>query len=708
MSKIDTLNCYASLNKPDLILLTETWCHDNISDAYLAIDGYDLISDLRKDRADTALGRGGGLLVYVKNGITVFTSDSSVNFHQYCIFKLSDITFYLVYKSPNAPATAIDGLAELIRGAPKHSIFIGDFNLPEVDWSTCAATGRAAPLLEAAQDKFYSQLVDFPTQVSGNILDLLLTDIPERIVDLTAGDRLGASDHVMLNATISLQTTSKPVKRTVLNWSKADFTGMGTQLDTICWDEIFRDCTANEMWEVFRDHLQAAVDKFVPAKQASPLGRPPWMTREIAAAIRRKRKLWKETRHLGRTEEYLKADREVRRLIRRSKRGYEKRLAEGGEDNRRPFYSYVKRKTRSRPSVGPLMDKDNNRVTSDKDMADLLNSFFSSVFTTVGDKPVPQAAPMVTERISDLKVTASMVEKAIDKLRPSAAPGPDKIGPQLLQKLKKTVSPVLAKIFNASLDSGQVPDDWRKANVTPIFKKGSKADPGNYRPVSLTSVCCKLLERLIKDSLVEHLLKNNLILPSQHGFMPNKSCTTNLLEFFEIVTEAVDEGSPFDIIFLDFAKAFDKVPVAPLLAKLQALGVEGQLLCWIKEWLSNRRQRVVLNGQASDWADVTSGVPQGSILGPLLFVIYINDIDLVIDMIELLKKFADDTKLGQRVATAEQRSKMQEALDNVVKWADTWGMKFNVKKCKVMHVGHNNPRQQYQMEGQLLEKGMWE
>ncbi len=133
MSKIDILNCYANLNKPDLILLTETWCNDNISDAFLAIDGYELISDLRKDRADTALGRGGGLLVFVRSGLTVFSLDNSVNFHQYCSFKLADVTFYLIYKSPNAPAAAIDGLAELIRGAPKCSIFIGDFNLPEVD-----------------------------------------------------------------------------------------------------------------------------------------------------------------------------------------------------------------------------------------------------------------------------------------------------------------------------------------------------------------------------------------------------------------------------------------------------------------------------------------------------------------------------------------------------------------------------------------------
>ena len=165
--------------------------------------------------------------------------------------------------------------------------------------------------------------------------------------------------------------------------------------------------------------------------------------------------------------------------------------------------------------------------------------------------------------------------------------------------------------------------------MTPIFKKGSRTKPENYRPVSLTSIPCKIMESIVKDGLMAHLEENSLMNPSQHGFMPGKSCATNLLEFLEFVTRIVDEGKNMDIVFLDFAKAFDKVPKERLLAKLAAHGVEGKVLQWVRRWLTDRKQRVVLNGETSDLTEVESGVPQGSVLGPILFDIFINDINLL-------------------------------------------------------------------------------
>ena len=254
------------------------------------------------------------------------------------------------------------------------------------------------------------------------------------------------------------------------------------------------------------------------------------------------------------------------------------------------------------------------------------------------------------------------------------------------------------------MTTGQVPSDWKLANVTPIFKKGSKSNPENYRPVSLTSVPCKLMESIIRDNVVDHLLLNQLIKSSQHGFMKHKSCTTNLLEFLENVTKMVDNGDPVDIIYLDFSKAFDKVPKLRLIAKMKAHGIRGDVLRWISEWLSGRKQRTVLNGSFSAWADVISGVPQGSVLGPLASIIFINDLDTCTELISIMNKFADDTKLGHKVNTDRDREVLQDCLNKLLVWATDWCMEFNVKKCKILHTGRNNSKFIYNMNGLPLEE----
>jgi hypothetical protein len=262
------------------------------------------------------------------------------------------------------------------------------------------------------------------------------------------------------------------------------------------------------------------------------------------------------------------------------------------------------------------------------------------------------------------------------------------------------------------LDDGEVPEAWREANVAPLFKKkGSRLIPGNYRPVSLTSVPCKLLEKIVRDVVMDYLVKNNLISKQQHGFVKNKACVTNLLESTDFLTNSLARKNWVDLLFLDFEKAFDKVPHRRLLQKLEAYGVSGSILKWIEAFLRNRRQRVVLGGECSEWESVCSGVPQGSVLGLLLFVIFINDLPETIELPS--KLYADDSKVMCEIRkdkVEEDTSRLQADIERIVEWCDRWLMKLNVGKCKVMHIGFKNPRVNYQMkdvvsgESRALEK----
>jgi hypothetical protein len=228
--------------------------------------------------------------------------------------------------------------------------------------------------------------------------------------------------------------------------------------------------------------------------------------------------------------------------------------------------------------------------------------------------------------LDHMDLTEKMVVSRIRKLKVGKAPGIDGIVPKVLVECADVLGKPLWIIYHLSLRTGKVPVEWKTANVTAIFKKGSKEVAGNYRPVSLTTHVCKVLE--VNDS--------------QHGFVKGRSCLTNLLGFFKDITAMVDKGEPVDVIYLDFQKAFDKVPHRRLMRKVSAMGIGGEIYNWIEDWLRDRKQRVCLTGSSSGWANVSSGVPQGSVLGPLLFLIYINDIDNGIA--SKILKFANDMK----------------------------------------------------------------
>ena len=250
------------------------------------------------------------------------------------------------------------------------------------------------------------------------------------------------------------------------------------------------------------------------------------------------------------------------------------------------------------------------------------------------------------------------------------------------------------------MGNNEIPKEWKMANISPIFKKGDKSNVENYRPVSLTAFYGKVLEKIIKQNIEKFLMDTKFVKNSQHGFMKGGSCLSNLLICQDSIVQMIDEGSPVDIIYLDFQKAFDKVPHDILMEKVREAGIIGKLADWIENWLDGRSQRVGVNGEYSDWAEVTSGVPQGSILGPLLFTIFINDLE---DNVKnRVLKFADDSKLWGRVGSIDERMSLQKDLDILGEWSIRNKMPFNVGKCKVMHVGKNE-NFEYRLLGQKIQ-----
>jgi hypothetical protein len=559
-------------------------------------------------------------------------------------------------------------------------------------------------VLEKVIEHQLVQLVDFSMHLKGNILDLVIANCPDKILAVSGAGRLGRSDHEKIIIEIAVENIrySTDKRPTTLNWRRCDYQGMKDFLASYWWKV---NESVDEDWAEFKSILTYLTNEYIPVVKTRSKFRPKWLTVEIMRLIRKKKREWKTAIHYNTgpvVENYKKLEKEVSKKIKNAKKRFEKEMAFNEDRNRKKFSNYVKSKTKSRGSIGPLKNSNNEMTVNKQEMANILNKFFASVFTSEDKNTIPVKEKETDEVLGNVIFTREAVLQKLGDLRADSAAGPDRIFPRILKELRYELAGPLCTLFTKSMNTGVVPQDWKSAIVTPIFKKGAKADPGNYRPVSLTSVPCKIMESIIKDALMDHLLWNNLISDSQHGFVPGRSCATNLLTFQEEITRCIDENVPVDVFYLDFAKAFDKVPHGRLIVKLESKGISGNVKNWIENWLADRTQKVLVEGELSEEEAVKSGVQQGTVMGPPLFTVYIDNIDLFARLAKLFIKFADDGKGMKEIRNRQDAAEMQEALDNLYKWATLWGMKFNVDKCKIMHIGRNNPGYDYYINGEKL------
>ena len=712
-NKKDELTSYVIEENLDIICITESW----VNEAYYGdtiqefeIDGYKLYLYQRTGRG------GGGVALYVRNSIES-VQRSEFKFRQEVESLWVDIfidklvyRFGAFYRPPaqneELNLAMISEIEAGCRDREVGTIIIGDFNFPDIDWGRLAGFTRSSELfIDCLLNNFLNQVVCTATRFT-NILDLLLVNEDSLVNSVKTEENLGCSDHNIIRFNFNVASPQKLVKNEVevLDFRNGDFTKFESMLSCIDWESRLKNLNCYEMWDTFKSNLDNIQLECFPVRKIRTKNRKPfWWNCDIRDKIRDKRKSfkrYKENQNEIDLENYRKIRNELNQLIRRSKRLGEINLARNNNKDPKKFFSFYRFKNKNR-KIGPVKSE-GKVVNSDSEMVNIFNKYFASVFTDEKvDSDLESSHSQGNYNLTACPLEEGKIKRMLDQIDCNKSAGPDEIYGKVLKEGSVSIAKALYLIFNRSLEFGEIPEDWKLANVVPIFKKGDREDIGNYRPVSLTSLVVKILEKILKGCIEEYFAINGIFQDSQHGFRRGRSCQTNLLEFMEFITDSIDRGEPVDIVYLDFSKAFDKVPHMRLMHKLSQYGIGGVVHKWIKEWLRERKQRVVLNGKKSSWENVKSGVPQGSVLGPLLFLIYINDLDRGLDC--KVSKFADDTKIACSVRNIDGCIKVQQNIDKLVGWADKWQMNFNNKKCKVLHVGYSNKCFNYEMNGDWLE-----
>ena len=669
---------------PDSILITETKLDETISTAEFLPDNY---KAFRKDRKKG----GGGVMVAVKNKYcaeeTQIESDCEVKWVTVHLQQQRKLYLGAFYRQPNNKTNQIEGLKsslEKVSDLTKHSknatiILGGDFNAGDIDWDR----GQSRPdtrqkavdekLLDTLNEHHLTQVQRQPTR-QDRVLDLFCTNKPGLV---KANDTIpGLSDHDTVLCDMNVKpTVNKKQQRKIHLFSKADWDNIKRETTTFQEKYLAEEGgrTIEENWVVLKNFIDQLLDKYVPIKLTSTRYNLPWFNAKLRRMCRRKHRLYKKAMKSKKQSDW-STHREFKKRVVKELREAQWQyinniLVTGLEENdTRPFWKYVKSQKQEQFGVAPLL-KNGVMHNDSKQKATILNEQFQSVFTRDSDAEIPPLFGDASPEMPDFAITTSGVQKLLDGVKPNKASGPDGIPCRFLKELSVELAPVVAKLFSQSLNSGHLPQDWLRANVAPIYKKSNRHKAENYRPVSLTCVLCKLLEHIVCKHVMTHLESHNILSEVQHGFRKEHSCESQLLVTLHDLMRYYDQKTQTDVAVLDFSKAFDTVPHHKLLAKLDHYGIRGKAHAWIAAFLKGRTQKVVVDGVSSDAVDVVSGVPQGTVLGPILFLIHINDLPSHVK--STVRLFADDCLLYRPIHSTVDQDILQSDLDAL----EVWGAK---------------------------------
>lgn len=688
LNKADAVEAAILEHEPDIMVVTETWLHTDVADFEVTPTGYTIV---RKDRQ----GRGGGVAFLIKDNIRFSVLDDNYDIEMLWIrCGFSERTVYIggIYRAPNSSLDIIAKLRNFMDSnfsLQDNVLLLGDFNLPDINWLSQSPgseqVASAEQLLELAFCYGLTQSVTEFTRIGttrSSILDLVFVS-PKLLPLLSRCEVVeGLSDHrmVVTHLALSPDTLGKPTLSTVLNFMAADDVSILDYLER-SFDEFQvlynTDCSTDRLWHFFSTVVGKCIDSYVPRIRKRICKTNPWITREI---IHTKRKLKRKRKSCAKnctpegTACISSMRQELKRLIKQSKdRFFNVTLTKYLKEAPSRFWRFV-----TPPASSPRPPE----ITQQR--VDDFNSFFASVFThDNGILPEFSTSPL-QRPIDDVVISEEGVLNLLLNINTRKTPGPDGIPNEFLYRYAEWAARFLTKIFQSSLRSGSFPLAWKQAKITPVHKSGSSRDERNYRPISLISTCSKILEHIINKHLMSYLDTHNLLSSKQHGFRRGLSTTTQLIEFVHDLSKTINLRGQTDVVYLDFAKAFDKVSHSKLLFKIDKTFQNNHLTKWFSSYLSCRQQFVQIKNKQSRAVAVNSGVPQGSVLGPLLFLLYINDLPNRVTV--PIRLFADDCVVYSRIETEHDQVNLNNNLQRIKDWCEEWQMSLNTEKTVFMTI----------------------
>lgn len=691
--------------------VNETWLNNTVSDSLVNGEGRYQVFRLDRDSIFETK-HGGGIMILVPKEIKAALIAEHCEITQY--YESLSVKLFLptgplgvsvIYRVPGYVANKVlrQKFLERVKKASDvgvRSFVVGDFNFGGISWKNL--TGKDVferEFIEMTVDNGLYQMVKTPTREK-NILDLCLTNgiiegsncvVTEPFCE---GTEVKASDHKSLTISTNAVIGGKRTISRFRNWKRADWQSIAKFLTEIEWERLFEYCvSANDYYEVFCDAVGFLIKHAVPmGRISSKTGVLPYWSRHLHSLCRHEANLSRKIKRLYSINRmtmnlYLarkKMRQRIRKLKRKERTKFESKIL--SVKNAKQFWALVKRRTSVKPSVPVLYDDSGNEAVTDQEKVNALNDYFASNFRAE-DRIVASMNELGCQNVlNDVLFSRELVLTYLNKLKNKTSCGPDEIPAIFLKKMAIFLAEPLSKIFNVSMFSGQVPLKWKDAIVTPVPKGSAAAsDVRNYRPISLTSCVCKVMESVIRDRILQHCSTNRLICAQQYGFVPKKSAELQLLSAVNDWTAAAEKKRAVDILYLDFAKAFDTVSHVKLIGKLEQYGIKGTLLKWIADYLYNRRQCVQLGEMRSAFALVLSGVPQGSVLGPLLFCLFVNDLPGVVKN-AIIRMYADDVKLYMEIKNEADRKLFQKDINAIFVWSMVNNLRLQSTKCCVLHL----------------------